>query len=561
MRRVAVVALVGLLIAALAPTGGTKEARLALARVRVDSADQAAFLLTHFDETHNHHHGLVELLLWPGDEERLRAAGIDYEIVVEDVVARDLEDASTPSDAVAMPGPDRKDYRRLSGYVSEMKKLATRHPSLVRVMKLHHKTLEGRNVFGVEISARVRRDDGRPTFYVDGVHHAREWPAAEYPMIFAHYLTERFGHNRRVTSLLRRLRVVIVPVVNVDGFDYSRESLVDGQGLETYPLSIAGLEAYWRKNRRSASGATAPVAHKNPDAYGVDPNRNYSYAWGDDGGGSSGTHVDQTYRGHAPFSEPETRNVRRLILGRHVTGVITNHTYGDLVLRPWGHTAKDSPDERILAPLGARLARAMGGYTNQKGIGLYATTGTTDDWAYAATSALGYTFEHGAAFHPPYASSVGKDFKGVLRAYMIMARAAANPHLHGVISGRIVGPGGQPATAKLRLTKRFRTPLGHGNPSGRRFVVERLVTSMRSGRNGGFLWHVNPSTRPIVASEGGGESYTLVVVARTGCRTLRVRVGRGERVRLGTIRLDGLCAASLTEVAESDQLPLPRQSS
>jgi Zinc carboxypeptidase len=555
MRRMAVVALVCLLIAALAPTGGTKGAQLALVRVRVVSADQAAFLLTHFDETHNHHDGFVELLAWPGDEERLRAAGIDYEVVVEDVVARDLADASTPSEAVAMPGPDRKDYRRLSGYVSEMKKLAKKHPSLVRVLKLQHKTLEGRSVFGIEISARVRRDDGRPTFYVDGVHHAREWPAAEYPMIFAHYLAKRFGGNGRVTSLLKRLRVVIVPVVNVDGFDYSRESLVDGQGLETYPLSIAGLEAYWRKNRRSASGATAPVARKNPDAYGVDPNRNYSYAWGDDGGGSSGTHADQTYRGDAPFSEPETRNIRKLILGRHVTGVITNHTYGDLVLRPWGHTAKDSADERILAPLGARLARAMGGYANEKGIGLYATTGTTDDWAYAATSALGYTFEHGAAFHPPYASSVGKDFKGVLRAYMIMARAAANPHLHGVISGRVVSPEGRPVRAKLLLTKRFRTPLGRGNPSGRRFVVERLAASMRSGRNGSFVWHVNPSTRPIVA--GGRESYTLTIASRAGCRTLDATLDRGERLNLGPIRLRNVCRVRVDKVGEADPLPLP----
>ena len=113
-------ALVRLLIAAPAPTGGTEEAQLALARVRVDSADQAAFLLTHFDETHNHHHGFVELLLWPGDEERLRAAGIGYEVVVEDVVARGRAENSTPSEAVAMPGPDHKDYRRLSGYVSEI---------------------------------------------------------------------------------------------------------------------------------------------------------------------------------------------------------------------------------------------------------------------------------------------------------------------------------------------------------------------------------------------------------------------------------------------------------
>jgi hypothetical protein len=558
MRRVILVLLVWVLVAALARPGATDEAVLKLARVRVVSAERAAFLLSNFDETHNHHDGFVELLLWPGDDQRLRAAGIDYDVVVEDVLARDRALAGAASEPLPLPGPDRKDYRRLPDYVAEMKKLAQAHPSLVRLVKLDKKSLEGRNVLGLEIAARVHHADGRPTFYVDGIHHAREWPAAEYPMIFAHYLAEGFGRNLEITSLLRRVRVLIVPVVNVDGFDYSRESLVDAQGIAAYPLAVAGLEAYWRKNRRSPSGVTVPVAQTNPDAYGVDPNRNYAYVWGDDGGGSSGMHVDQTYRGDAPFSEPETRNVRKLLLGRHVTGLITNHTYGNLVLRPWGHTVKDAPDERILAPLGARLARAMGGYTNQKGIGLYPTTGTTDDWAYAATAALGYTFEHGTAFHPPYAQSVGKSFRGVLRAYMIMARAAADPDLHSVVTGRVVGSGGQPVDVRLLLTKRFKTPLGDGNPTGKSFVVERLGTAMRSGRDGRFVWHVNPSTRPIALSKGGSESYTLTIASKVGCRSLPVRVDRGIRVNLGTIRLEGVCLVSLTERAELDPLPLPR---
>jgi hypothetical protein len=166
----------------------------------------------------------------------------------------------------------------------------------------------------------------------------------------------------------------------------------------------------------------------------------------------------------------------------------------------------------------------MGGYTNQKGIGLYATTGTTDDWAYAATSALGYTLEHGTAFHPPYAGGVVKSFKGVLRAYMTMARAAADPDLHAVISGRVVGPGGRPVGARLSLTKRFRTPLGHGNPTGKKFVVEKLATAMRARRSGGFVWHVNPSTRPIVLSRRERQGVGLTPApARRAPRGARIR--------------------------------------
>jgi hypothetical protein len=134
MRRIGVALIVCVLVAALAPAGGTEDARLALVRVRVESADQATFLLTHFDETHNHHNGFVELLLWPGDEERLKSAGIDYEVVVEDVLRRDLAATTGPSQAVPMPGPDQKDYCRLSTYVSEMRKLARKHPSFVRVI-------------------------------------------------------------------------------------------------------------------------------------------------------------------------------------------------------------------------------------------------------------------------------------------------------------------------------------------------------------------------------------------------------------------------------------------
>ncbi|MGH2694636.1 MAG: M14 family metallopeptidase, partial [Actinomycetota bacterium] len=476
MRKLLISALAVLLLAALAPAGRTEVSGLALARVEVATPAEAAYVASHFDETHNLVSGRVEVLLWPGDAAELQEAGFDYDIVVADVAARDAARFSGPQPLVRLPGPDRKDYRHLVDYNDELAALAKRNPGLVRLLKLPNKTLEGRPVFGVELAKGVRRDDGRPVVYIDGIHHAREWPAAEYPMIFIHYLIENSGKGGRVGDLLERARVIVVPIVNPDGFDYSRESPIQSPTLG----GGNGFEGYWRKNRRSFTGVTVPVAQKNPDAYGVDPNRNYSFHWGGENGSSS-LPFTQTYRGLGPFSEPEAANVQDIMLSRSVTGIVSNHTYSNLVIRPWGETSKDSPDEPLLARLGGRMARAMGGYRNIKGIELYATTGTTSDYAYGVLGALGYTFEHGTAFHPPYADEVGSSWKGVMTAFLILAEAAADADTHAVVTGRVLGPNGRPVDAEIHVTKKFETPLAEDAVYITETYAEKIDMAFSSG--------------------------------------------------------------------------------
>ena len=110
----------------------------------------------------------------------------------------------------------------------------------------------------------------------------------------------------------------------------------------------------------------------------------------------------------APFSEPETQNIRELVSGRQVTTLITNHTFSGLVLRPPGIAAQGTTvDEPIYKALGDSMA-AENGYSSQYGYQLYDTTGTTEDWSYNATGGLGFTFEIGhLGFHPPFAETVG----------------------------------------------------------------------------------------------------------------------------------------------------------
>jgi hypothetical protein len=499
-----------------------------LVRVPYDTQEEAAYLLSYFDETHNHSADSVELLLWPGDRLQLENLGFAYEIVEEDLFAHDLEEGTEAEVPVSLPGPDRQDYRHLGDYNREMKALAKKHPRLVKLIKLNRKTLEGRPVFGVEIAAKVKKKDGRPIFYMDGVHHAREWPASEYTMIYVHHLVEKFGKSKKVTRLLRKARVIAVPIVNPDGFDYSRESVTSAnQPLRDRTANLAagnGFEGYWRKNRRSFTGATAPTG-TNPDAYGVDPNRNYSYLWGDSNGGSSGVLFDQTYRGAKPFSEPESRNVRDIILSRPVTGIITNHTYQGSVLRTGGGKA---PEDRLLYRFGQRMANILR-YRNAPTVG-YPTTGTTDDWAYAAMSALGYTIEHGIqGFHPAYDAEVGAFWKQHMRAFDVMLKLAADPDYHSVIKGRVAG-----GRAKLTITKSFKTPLSPGNPTGEKSVKERIKMKLPTRKDGSFTWHTSPSGRPY---EKKAESFKLTIRSGSEKKTLRVRVDRGQVKNLGRIGL------------------------
>ena len=91
---------------------------------------------------------------------------------------------------------------------------------------------------------------------------------------------------------------------------------------------------------------------------GTDPNRNYGGLWG--GSGASPSWADDTFRGDAPFSEPEVQNIRELIASRQVTNLITNHTYSNLVLRPPGVADFGFPlDEPAATGRSAPLADAQ----------------------------------------------------------------------------------------------------------------------------------------------------------------------------------------------------------
>ena len=112
---------------------------------------------------------------------------------------------------------------------------------------------------------------------------------------------------------------------------------------------------------------------------------------------------------------------------------------------------------------------------------------------------------------------------------------------HAIITGRLVDAAGRPVAGTIRLQKEFDSPLwfnGDGNnPVGQASTAEFVDTTMETGPDGVFRYHVNPSTRPHVEAEGGQEAYRLTAAAGAATATREVIVDRGQVLDLGQVAL------------------------
>jgi len=304
--------------------------------------------------------------------ETLLRLHLDCKVFIEDV--QNLIDSVDQQRAAVKDGAFFDDYRRYAEIVAELKSLAAKYPTLTRFTASIGKSIESRDIPAIRVSATGFNNSTVKRIFFQGGQHAREWIGPATVMYQTVKLLENYGKDATVTSLLDNLEFVIVPLSNPDGYEFA----FTGDRL-------------WRKNRRRNTGGS----------FGVDLNRNWNDHWG--GGGSSSTPTSDTYRGTSAFSEPESLAISNYIssfnLQNNILGAIDFHSYSQLVLRPYGWTSANSPDERALKIIGDgvsyEIARNSGKqYTSQKSIDLYITTGTASDWYYGAEGIwAAYTIE------------------------------------------------------------------------------------------------------------------------------------------------------------------------
>jgi carboxypeptidase T len=272
---------------------------------------------------------------------------------------------STFATAAAVSG-----YHTVATLEQDLRRLAEEHPEIAELQQIG-RSVEGRPLWALRIGER--RGSARKVAFF-GCHHAREWISVEVPYRLAEHLLDESSSDP-VQGWLQQGEVWVAPMVNPDGHEHTRTT-----------------NRLWRKNRRRNPGGSI----------GVDPNRNYGYMWGTlDISTSSRVPSDETYIGPRAFSEPEVRAVRDLVGRELFRGVLSYHSYSQLILFPWGYTFEPVEDEADRSEMSGlaedmeRLIREVHGetYTAQQSSQLYLTAGDTTDWTYGVYDVPSFTIE------------------------------------------------------------------------------------------------------------------------------------------------------------------------
>ncbi|MPY80804.1 MAG: zinc carboxypeptidase [Actinophytocola sp.] len=315
-------------------------------------------------------HGMLNITATPGEARDLRELGYRVE-------RQEFRQRASGRSAMDFPRKD-SGFHNYDEMMAEIDKAVADHPNLIS-RQVIGQSYQGRDILAVKISDNPDADEDEPEVLFTHQQHAREHLTVEMALYSMNLFTDSYGSDAKITDMVDNREIWIVPTMNPDGSEYDIET---------------GSYRGWRKNRQPNSGSRH---------VGTDMNRNWAYKWGCCHG-SSGDPSSDAYRGSGPESAPEVKLVADFVRSRVVDGVqqitaaIDFHTFSELVLWPYGHTADDTApgldaeDHKVFKTLGEQMAQTNG-YTPEQASDLYITDGTIDDWLWGEQGIYSYTFE------------------------------------------------------------------------------------------------------------------------------------------------------------------------
>lgn len=348
-----------------------------------------------------------------------------------------------PAQAPPEPAYNRLNtFEQVEGY---LRGFAAAYPEWVALESLG-KSGEGRDMWLVTVTNPATGPaESKPAMYIDGNTHANEVQGTEAALYVIDFALANYGRLERITELLDRATLYLVPVVNPDGrsrwfgepatanfprtvmqpVDDDRDGLVDEDGYDD--LNGDGQITQMRKRVPLGEGTfrqhpkdprvLIPLedgevgdwlalgyegidndhdGQVNEDTVGyVDPNRTWGYDWQPE--------YVQSGAGRYPLGIPETRAIAMWADTKaNIAAVQTFHNFGQMILR--GPGAKSQPkisglDLRAFDLIAEQGERMLPGYEYLiSWKDLYTVYGATDGHFYRVHGAIGFTNE---MYQPP----------------------------------------------------------------------------------------------------------------------------------------------------------------
>ncbi|KAJ3095737.1 Carboxypeptidase A4 [Phlyctochytrium planicorne] len=217
----------------------------------------------------------------------------------------------------------------------------------------------GKSYLGVDIPGFVFGKGPKSIVFHGGIH-AREWISPSVATWLGNFLAT----NATAAPLLEKFTFTVIPVVNVDGYAFTRAS---------------SSNRMFRKNRQPNKGSSC---------VGVDPNRNWGSHWSEPGASSDPCADD--YYGPSAFYSPESKAVADYItnLG-NVVSYIDFHSYSQLWMFPNGWSCSVKVKDYATLLTGSQKAvaalKSINGKTFKNGDicnTIYQASGSSADWTY-----------------------------------------------------------------------------------------------------------------------------------------------------------------------------------
>ncbi|XP_033123546.1 carboxypeptidase A5-like [Anneissia japonica] len=144
----------------------------------------------------------------------------DIQVLIDDQIRPSLRSRVVKRDAPSSEGFDYNVYHSLDEITDWIDEIVVAHANIATKVEVGS-SHEGRVISALKIGRGSPTGDSKPAVWLQGGIHAREWISPATLLFITNELVSKYGSQNEITTLLDGLNIYIIPVFNVDGYEFT----------------------------------------------------------------------------------------------------------------------------------------------------------------------------------------------------------------------------------------------------------------------------------------------------------------------------------------------------